>query len=70
VTRVGPLRIPRLLASEVPWPAVQYRTALDTGLPVPGRCGRHDHCARTKVFAGQRAEGFYVDLGAISTSAI
>ena len=45
-------------------PAVQYRAAVNPGLPrrlpKPSTLG-----SGRKVFAGQRADGFYVDLGAI-----
>ena len=47
-------------------PAVQHRPALDAELrdAAPTSRGAHDR-QRRRVFAGQRAEGFYVDLGRI-----
>ena len=47
-------------------PAVQHRPAVDAELRRPGRRPPSHPCpgGRT-VFAGQRAEGFYVDLGAV-----
>jgi hypothetical protein len=65
VTRVDQDRRPQVLASDVPCPPCHIgplstphyaRLAADAVVSIaPG----------TKVFAGQRAEGFYVDLGAI-----
>ena len=46
-------------------PAVQHRPAVHPGLRQARRGGSHDLGGGVKVFAGQRAEGFYVDLGAI-----
>ena len=49
-----------------PLPALQHRAAVHPQLRQPGRrrpCTQLDD--GFKVFAGQRAEGFYVDLGAI-----
>ena len=47
-------------------PAVQHRPAVHPGLRRAGRRPRCTGCnGGIKVFAGQRAEGFYVDLGAI-----
>ncbi len=47
-------------------PAVQHRAALDAELPGAGRLPPCTTCrAGRKVFAGQRPDGFYVDLGAI-----
>ena len=47
-------------------PAVQHRPAVHPGLPEPGAVRAvHDIGGGITVFAGQRAEGFYVDLGAI-----
>ena len=47
-------------------PAVQHRAAVDPGLRGAGQRPRSTACPTTSaVFAGQRAEGFYVDLGAI-----
>ena len=48
-----------------PLPAVQHRAPLHSRLRGPGRRGRDRLGAGHQVFAGQRAEGFYVDLGAI-----
>ena len=49
-----------------PLPAVQHRTAVDAGLSRPWLSEAITTVAPgTKVLAGQRAEGFYVDLGAI-----
>ena len=49
--------------------AVQHRPALDPELPGAGECRRSTPSAAgpfsARVFAGQRAEGFYVDLGAV-----
>ena len=46
-------------------PAVQHRPAVHPGLPGARRAGRPLAARRRKVYAGQRAEGFYVDLGSI-----
>ena len=46
-------------------PAVQHRPAVDAALRDAGREAVHDLPGGVKVFAGQRAEGFYVDLGSI-----
>ena len=64
VTRVDQRRT-TVLGHRHPVPAVQHRTALHPGLP--GWSPRPSPARRrgTKVFAGQRAEGFYVDLGAV-----
>jgi hypothetical protein len=65
VTRVEQGRFPRLLASGVPCPPCNIGP-----LSTPDYAGLAGEAVvtiapGTKVFAGQRAEGFYVDLGAI-----
>ena len=48
-----------------PVPAVQHRAAVDAELPERSSTAAiHTLPGGGKVFAGQRAEGFYVDLGA------
>jgi len=44
---------------------VPHRASSDTELPSAGQRGDPDPARRRKVFAGQRDEGFYVDLGSI-----
>ena len=51
-------------------PAVQHRAAVDAELRDAGHGRRPQLDGGGKVFAGQRAEGFYVDLGAIFDLAI
>ena len=46
-------------------PAVQHRAAVHAGLPALAGEAVHDIGSGITVFAGQRAEGFYVDLGSI-----
>jgi hypothetical protein len=47
-------------------PALQYRTTVHSRLPESGGGGRaYSGGGGRRVFAGQRAEGFYVDLGSI-----
>ncbi len=65
VTRVDHGGFPRLLAAEVPCPPCNIGP-----LSTPDYLSLADAAVMTiapgtKVFAGQRAEGFYVDLGAI-----
>ena len=48
-----------------PLPAVQHRASLDPGLPGPGGSAVRRLASGETVFAGQRAEGFFVDLGSV-----
>ena len=45
--------------------ARQHRAAVDAELPLAGMAGVHDLNDRSKVFAGQRDDGFFGDIGAI-----
>ena len=65
VTRVDRSRNPRLLASEVPCPPCNIGPLSTPDYPSLAAAAVMTIAPGTKVFAGQRAEGFYVDLGAI-----
>ena len=45
--------------------AVQHRAAVDAALPEPGTGAVHHLPSGETVFAGQRNDGFFVDLGSI-----
>ena len=55
----------KVLGKDLEVPAVQRRAALDPELRGARAAAVHTLGAAIKVFAGQRSEGFFVDLGAI-----
>ena len=55
----------RCSAARLPVPAVQHRPAVDAELRRLATRPSTTSATGEKVFAGQRAEGFYVDLGSI-----
>ena len=66
MTEVRGDRAPRVLGKNLPSPAVQHRASLDAELRRPRRTPPiHDLGDGIKVFAGQRLDGFYVDLGSV-----
>ena len=69
VTRVAPAggsASGKVLGQNLRLPAVQHRAALDAGLRRPSPSAAvHTLPTGEKVFAGQRNDGFFVDLGAI-----
>ena len=66
VTRIDGTARPKVLGDEPAVPAVQHRPALDAELRERSRTRRSTRCRRgEKVFAGQRNDPFFVDLGSI-----
>jgi hypothetical protein len=65
VTRVDQDRFPKLLASGVPCPPCNIGPLSTPNYPSLASGAVVSIAPGTRVFAGQRAEGFYVDLGAI-----
>jgi hypothetical protein len=65
VTRVAGWEFPRLLASAVPCPPCNIGPLSTPDYAALAGDAVVTVAGGTKVFAGQRAEGFYVDLGAI-----
>ncbi len=65
--RAGPAAEAHVLAQQPGLAAVQHRPALDAELPVRRSRDPAVHTLQTaeKVFAGQRNDGFFVDLGSI-----
>ena len=66
VTRMDGRHRARVIGARPRLAAVQHRPALDAELRGARECRRSTRCRRgEKVFAGQRNDAFFVDLGAI-----